>query len=458
MQENNFEKNIQKKLEQFKVTPSKNIWENIEPYLMEEPKKRFGYWWVSAAILFVIVGAFYYHKYDSPMNDLAQAASNQKIASTQKSQYDQFKKQSKSLQESKRIVQNINDKEASLESIDKKANHQSIEAFSKKRSKQSFVQTNNRNNRVVDKHTKITEKLDDEKNVQTAKEGIINDSSASIFNNQHSVNAGSIESESVNTFNENAGSVANSITESLNTSAATPIIKVNKKIKWVFAVSSGISGELENSSANKSIAYSSIPNGLAGLPVAPPVAVQPSWFNALQLKLLLSINNKWSFITGLGYTNFRNNQWVGDQADSARFPQLNFRMQDASQIAYTSGKENKLVNQFHALTLPIGFNYQTKLGSWPLSIQSTISYNKIVGGKYYTASNDSIIIFTNNYNNINKNWMNAHLAVTFHPIKKYRDKLAIGPEFYYQLNSIQSSNNTRKKVYAFALNAQFVLK
>ncbi len=424
MHNNEFEKQVQQKMEELKLTPRDAVWENVEASLPEKNKRRWLLWLFSI----VIVGTAIVFFLNQNTNDKAGTAKT--ADSTGKNQPKEIAVNNE--RASANVEANPTDDPNSATELSKVAsdsftiilttNEQLLKDKIKDQvhipgSKIAIKNVNNQysdndNHSFVSRNKKIAHKAVKTKvTIRTSQGGedlvaedgvpVIPDTQSSITNkesNKESTSnivdssAKSIEESGNNRIIKPVGEKPNELPPPSNGIATKKLVKG----RWNYSLTAGVgtSNTGEGISLKKmayDVAFSTLPgNGQTSR----TVASRPTSGKTFEVAILASrnLNAKWNFKTGLGYSCLSTNIKVGSRfTDSAALLSLN---NGNTSGTYYPGDTFSYKNNFHVLEIPMLFQYKISK-HLPIYIEAGSSLGYLLSSNALVYSNSTGKHYTN---------------------------------------------------------------
>jgi len=247
-----------------------------------------------------------------------------------------------------------------------------------------------------------------------------------------------------------------------------PRIKKYAASKWkpVITVSSGVSGsgrlDVFNGflSENKSMDYSASPsagNGPGnGMVYYPASEVEEGFSFAVQAGVIKQLTKRLSFSTSLQYNYYSNSIQVGNRvAQNASFGNYSVTQYFSNnRNLYSSFSWQSYHNHYHFISLPMDLDWQL-LKKHPLKLSAGLSPQYLVqtNGLIFDYNKQAYFHSKNAFNRLHL-FSNLGLNYSLH-IKK--TSLAIGPELQYGISRLEKDNSNHH-LYRYGLKAQLQLK
>jgi len=431
MEQNNFEKDIHRKLEELKIDPSDSVWKNVQEHIVKKEKKRRILFLLF--FLFLLIFSAGYWLFNSNANKQER---NLVIAKT-------------SMKDSKPT----NNPDSSFNrpgtNPDILSNPDSIkEAYG-----------NKKNNPIRDEKNKA---IKDEKNILNIKERIFSNESrkdsSKATNNQESQFATEkpnisilenepdvvtkIKKEETIFQKENKNDSLQNPTELEKNNSKTvtkndlPIKKQPKKVQkypWTFGItfSGGNSFTTGNHSAMNNVysnpSSNSNSGGIPGFyPVPSELKNSSGFFVGAILEKNISGINEMSF--GISYQYFSLENKVG----TTLYPSTSLQYLNSSGNLYSGNNITRTyINKFHFLEIPVTFNFRlNKNKSVPLFWNAGINISELISSNALQFQTNPGVYYNDN-SFFNKTQFGLHTGFSVTLFAKEKTPLSIGPYFYY---------------------------
>lgn len=474
MQENEFEKRVQKKMEEFRLRPSDVVWERVEEELRKKKKRRVVFFIFLLAGLCLLGYSGYFLFNNSKQNTVAQndtlKNNNKPVKHSNGVIVPEIKKEITSEQpsvkedqlpvEKVRTLADTDDKDISGERPwSKKQN-----AVKTRRDKLLVKKLDNNVNPVAtnsdtkDKEqpfqqnempeTKVTEKSEIsqpgivQKDVQQNKQPVI----------QQEYIPAKIDSAIAKAGEENKTETA---VKDKTEAVVKKESKKSSKINWAIDLSAGMSNTQKNaflfSGSNKSLNadYSSPLNNATGgfyRPVLSPSSVSPGPAFRLGVVGEMKISKRSSIVFGLQYAYLSNTMQVGSRRDTAVVLSNALSQSLRLSSVYSANQQKEFTNRYHFIQLPAGYQLQLNKGTrlpilWSIGASAGylfstngLIYNSSAGGIYYR---DKAL-----FNKIHFN-LNSGFSLRFGTNKKMQ--WSLGPELSLGMSKLSKDTYDKKQ-------------
>ncbi|MFL5787786.1 MAG: hypothetical protein ACJ748_07015 [Flavisolibacter sp.] len=479
--QNEFEKQIQKKMEELNFTPSEPVWKNIESQIRPEKDRRILYIWLPLLVA-GLVGGFlwlnngalvYKHsisnkdgKYYSKIttnsahpvkikqitkpikedNILSKNNSNEPIRSTSDNESmesvsaNKISSNLKTSEHSKKLNVNLNNylENTSLSNESKKLFKKKIEPF---------TSTNN-NSTIVNKGLEIQNST----TVSNRKNYTLN-----YLPDDHLLPASVLTFQSVPFISSLKFPWS---TESKKDSLAD-IVSIQDKndYRWKLglATTTGYSGSKENTDYSKSNYY---PSSSSNQPPPFQASYIPLVNKGISFSIGFSIQKKISkkilFSTGIQYNYYSTSNIVGQkviQDTTINKSMVNSYYQDVSFSLYNSqGQPSQIIetkyrNQFHHLSIPVALDFQL-MNTVPLFIHASVSVHQLI---YTNALLSNGLIYYHDKSAFTKTQIFSEGGINYAFSLKNKLTLLAGPQIEYSLSA--NDNITSNHLYSIGLGA-----
>lgn len=494
MEQNNFEKNVQQKLDGLKIHPSEAVWDNVEKKISKKKKDRRMIFILCFLILFLLSGGYWL--FNSGNNNRQVQPVSNLIKSDSKPTNNQDS--------------SLNISAISSEGNSKKHDSATITAKKSKTeaSQQSVIfHDESVNSRINKKQGKLlkedafsskgkTMNSSDNKSVNSKvapPERIIrtgnNEENEIVFNNAHhnlSVKKPGI-SESENQ-NENADSINNiqnkifgdSLFNQLKSektakriiaksdSSAKKRANNKQKNRWALGVtfSGGASllGESLFGVDKSNSAYyqsSSVTSGSGaivngGTPYYSPSAIQNSFAFIAGAFIEKNISSKTKMSLGISYKYFSLINKVGNRISPVFIPSQYSLSSDNFYSSYST--QNVYRNNFHYLELPVSVKFQLNNGrNIPLYWQAGINISQLISSNAVQFKPEGRLYYNDN-SLFNKTQFGLSTGFSATLFSKQRTPVSIGPYFYYSPTRLANKGLYQDKHFSFiGIRAEILL-
>lgn len=479
--QNEFEKQVQQKMEELKLVPSDPVWQKVEMQIRKKKDRRRLIFWLPLMVL-LLSGALWVG-FDQYSNNYSYTKSNsekinqplqkqngidepkeQKEQTTNESQETNLKLTVPLVPGNKTFStvhageNKISGKAAILKEAPKGTGLEK-EILSPKQKEEPVAKKDE--NVFLEKQTKDLEKTigSPELNQQIEQKQSSTDSTLSLSNQTP---------DSVSTGETSQENNVTRIDSTKNDSSLMqlPGIKRHAQSKWrlAFAVTGGRSGSGRLNifkgllGGAKSMDFTAAPSsGPGGTVNYPPSEVEKGFSFSVGAELKKQLTKRTSFSTGLHYNYYNNSIQVGNKiardttisSYSVREYFLNSNSNFGSNAALQS-----YTNRYHFLSIPFIMEWQL-LKKHPLNLHTGLSL------QYLLQTNGLIFDYTKQAYFHNKNalhhiqlFSDLGLSYSF-PLKK--SSIAVGPELQYSLSRLEK-NNSDYHLYRFGLKAQLKLQ
>lgn len=449
MQENEFEKQVQRKMEELKLRPSESVWANIEVQIKKEKRSRRGLTFFPLIIICFLCGMYLLLNQSSSSSEEKNNLSENLIKKNNtdkkaKSSFDTIKNYSTPIEDKKlfktETVVKINKepKPKTLSELKRYNSYQPTKNLTK-----DILKSNNDIREQINNSEKITEQKKSDTAIEIAKQ------EKPSSNKEFEVDTTIIhKDESVNKIEPD---LIKDSTEKENknvTSAKNKNIRNKNKWSWGLFFSAGSSG-MGNSlfgSAQKSFDATSysIPNSQTGTGIYySPSLLKPSLAIITGFSVERNLSPKIIFATGLNYNLFRTTNIVGK--DSAAY----FRISNGLSTYH---------NSYHYIELPAWLKFQITgskkvrlYGNTGFSIAQLIASNALqfngIAGLYY--QDNSLL---------NKTQIRFNTGLDLVLFLKQKNAISIGPYVSYGISKVANQGYNKHHFTYIGLRTQFIFK
>ena len=471
MQNSEFEKNVQQKMEELKLTPADAVWQKVEAELPQEKKsRRWMIWFLLFAVL--TAGSFYFFQHKIKKNSIiagkSSSINNDRLAGFIKENNNKYNP--KKTNEDTILLSKENKKE-------KNYNKDDGQKFTS-----GYLNINNgRQVKLTPLNKLIGATIKNNLSFITKNKTTVSIKAPAAHNNsEEKIVSETILQKSIppglNTTLKDTLVVANAvvITVKLATTIDTPgIIKIDsiglksainnrasKKNKpvWQFGLHTSIGfSNVRNNLFSKNSVYNNPSSNFSSGPPVPQGITPPStpvagaalnigWYAQK------NIGGKWHFTTGIQYAFYANTLKVGTRVDSA----VNFNF-DANKMAaadfyYRAGNTSRYKNKFHFIEVPLLFKFQLSK-KIPVFIESGPSVVYLIHTNALAYNSRSAAYFTSK-DIFNKLSLALNAGIEFQLAKKTKFPFGLGYRFNYGIGAVTKKDYGKQHL----VNSMVVLK
>ncbi|MFI5185864.1 MAG: porin family protein [Chitinophagales bacterium] len=477
---NEFEKNVQKIMEEFRIHPSGDVWQNVEKRISEKKRKRRILFFIIFLGMGLMMGGYGINSFLVKENTVSQQA-NQKHS--EKIQNKISKEQKTSGTEKIMTKNNTRHENTNQEiAVKKKSANEKIRVDQDHNSKKEIARRHFRNNNIAQVKGKDSKpfvsstknKEEEEKNISKDKKKNNIDQSISLGNDQpDSIDTGRQPIRANTQKNIAANNPADTVLRKINeirTDNVVPGIKKisthkkdMRKIKWGLNFSPGLSTITPDllflkpktrSNSNSIAGPGTSAGGGSGF-----TNIQPGNRSSFAFKADLRVSKKLtkhsSLSIGIGYTYLSDRIKTG--AKQTNNSQVNYLLNVSAY--YGGNAQETFTDRFHFIELPIIYDWRiTRNTNHFLSFYAGTSitylistnaliYDTVAGGVYY-----------HNKNLFNRTGINLISGLSYHFTAK-NFEFNIGPQLSSGLNKIIKSDLDKRKYILYSgVDATIFLK
>ena len=477
--QNEFEKQVQKKLEELDLVPTPPVWQNIEKQIRKEKERRRIIFWIPLGIL-LLVGAgtwFWISGNDdagiNPVTVTSQTETKGQgtIIPGETAKYEEAdnKPESKLNPEPNRnttsFQENNNREKSVMTSETIPANTPGVNRNSTNKNKTTFHREQNavvQQKKPVEKHipdASLTDQKQSEAEISDTKKivaaGIVSDNKINAGNNKSSSDPAAVsKTDSA----KKKDTVVKDVVISAKVAEATTVNSKPANKKWKLGITGGIgfSGEGTGIDLNSEKSMDQLSTGSSQ---SPPLQTGPNPGTPINKELAFSLgiavkkelSHRFALVSGLNFNYYTSSRDVGEQMQDSTLPAGIF----ISRFYLNSGQvANNVTSKYYFISLPVMIDWKFIASeSFHLqagvSIQQLISSNAIqydpVKGIYYKdpSSLKKTQVFTN---------FNLGYEFGF----RNKSSLMLGPSIQYGLNKLSEKEN--KHLFFAGIQAQYFFK
>ena len=445
-----FEKRVQEKLDELKLTPSAPVWEKIELQTSNKKKRRKGLLWIPLLILLFLGAGWWLLQQNTgkPAATVSEAIIPSAETQTNLPELERAEKENMEPVISETPEQTIKPQNSVTGRRNNDRNKTTPLSFSVK---QRVVERSNRNRlqKIIDKEQntkKSITKLLNEKipNGRIDKNNTTSENESST-ENEHPVAADSLV--------QNKTVQIDSLVTPVNvdTVAAKPkVASLNKKWRIALSAQAGWSSPASALSSSARLDYSSpVQNNSGGFTnnAAYPNGSSGNRAFAVGVGLSRAISSRLQFGFGLSYHTFRSQTQVGS------FRPLDTMLRYQSALVdvggyYRNGNQQDFTTRTSVLELPVSLDYKL-FRSLPLYLSAGGAYGRLLKSNALTFDRTSNVYYQNEQN-LRKHQFSLFSSVQYAILTNKTFSLRAGPVVHYQLTSFQKQTGTSSQRLLFA--------
>ncbi|MGI8600001.1 MAG: hypothetical protein ACR2KB_12175 [Chitinophagaceae bacterium] len=457
MQEQNFEKQVHKLMDDLVIQPSTPVWDKVEEQIRRKKDRRRIVFWL-LPILLISTGFLWWmisseNKIDTP-----------KLSDRSTTSFSQDTNQ----KTGEAIEKNIPDNNTSSLSdpvtenvlINKKTDLNSSSITKSIQIKESFNHQTVNPNRTITSETNNNENIVSESQPEKAKISNV------LIEDQSLKNIDTLKSD-ISTLKEieNEQLVQDSSIKTKKvTETQVPIEKeilekqvvTAKQIKW--KIVPYLAGGFSNISKGlfdpvASADFAGTPGNTSGSgSFFPPSLPEKGPYFSAGLRIIKNLNDRFEISTGIQYSFFSTKINIGTGVindTTISYSNQQVRLQSY----YQNGNTNKYTNNFHFISLPVAIEYQL-LKYIPLSLHAGVSLNRLVSTNALLNNSNSSIQFEND-KAWNKTQLHSFSGLQFHFFKNKSFSFKAGPFLQYSLTPLEKNTNRKQFLSVAGLQTQF---
>lgn len=456
MQNHEFEKKLQQKMEELKFTPADTVWEKVEAGLPPEKKRRR---WLIFVLLFCVIATASIllrnkfntnHLKNSENNLTAKERTIQNpVAQNTEPNNKQLTDDNDDVKSEQLITTtikiNTNKKNSTASSAKTKVKIKSTTSSQSDNVPGEDLVTNNYKQLKTAGASKISIKApvqsaeDNEKLTET----VVNNEDAGEIKKITKTDITGLINDSLTV--EDKKIKADSLVVLKKDTATTNGLSVKQKngnkLKWVygFEFAAGVSA-VKNNLFSKSPVFSDANAAfMAGGPPNPQprsAPNNPSKGTAFGFGFYMerAINEKWRFSTGLNYLYQNNFILVGNKVDTPVTVRLDAFKDLSTNNYYSSGNSSSYKNKYHLLEIPLLFQYQFSKKS-PVYFKTGLTAAYLLQSNALVYNSNSATYITDK-SIFNKTLLSINIGAGINLAKKSKLPFSIGYQFKYSIGSV----------------------
>lgn len=463
MSDHNFEKKIQQKMDELKLTPSAGVWMSVEKNIKSDKRRRRAIFWLP--LFFLLLGGSGYFLLSN------HSSSNTSTKNTITS--------SNTTQKNQPVANNENTGKSQTADTKNKEAQPSITAMAVEPSHGAQVRKHPQGSFTSNDHT--TAKRIAGPSTKKVKEPVAKDNTS---NGEPSVTA-EATAKAVSDVSKSASSdptpldsaqqvtakndivdSASKKTDAIAAAKEKPRSPAKNSSKWKFGLMGdiGMSKTVESifsHGGEKSLQYSLPPAGAAtgGNIYGPPSPVNPGFTFSIGGFAAKPISKRVDISIGLAYTYMSTTTFLGNRVDSARLVSAGSQIYSLVSNYYPNSNKHPYTNSYHFIEVPITiewkFNEKKKLPfSWAsgLQLMQMFSTNAV----HYDGSHG---IYFENSSYFNKTQLGIFTGLSFETFRNSKHPLWIGPRVDYLMSDMLKSNySDNRHLFSAGITAKMFLK
>ena len=230
-----------------------------------------------------------------------------------------------------------------------------------------------------------------------------------------------------------------------------------RKWQWGIMAHGGISGNAKNFGSfteDKMLQdlYAAPPNNSVPVPARGSSPVTPNWAFSAGVLVKKELTRRLGFSTGLHYHYYSSHIAVGPKVSAIG----SFSRADSSQFYLNSGTNFKdYRNQFHFLALPVSAEWQM-FQNLPLHLRGGLSLQWLIGTNALLFDKASSIYYSNK-RAFNKTQLFSDLGLSYQLFTKSKTALWAGPQLQYGITNFEK-NTSGKHLFSLGVTARLLFQ
>ena len=190
-------------------------------------------------------------------------------------------------------------------------------------------------------------------------------------------------------------------------------------------------------------------NGQASYTVYHPSKINPGAGITAGIFMQKSISSKTIIVLGLNYKTYSSVMMVGYKVDSVLYGSNNATLNSAERIFYRSGVDRKYKNHFHFIELPLAVHIKLTNKSKPaIYLNAGIAIAQLIGSNALQFDTASGKYYRNN-NMLNKTQANISAGLLFALSRRAKNPFLIGPDINIGLNKLAETGLYGNRRYSY---------
>jgi hypothetical protein len=450
MEQNNFEKNVQHKLDELKIPPSDSVWANVEKQIRKKEKDKKFILLFLLSIIFLLSASYWL------MNSSKNNVQNHKMS--------QFKKDSKAINNQDSSFAKPEIASGNLANIDSTSVSSGKTKNFKPNSQNKIVEKRKINPGMSDDLTsKPNQDFSKQRNNQhfpiALSKLIRKTTNAEIENKNESENIANNFQNHINTdsflINLKSGKTIQKLITKNNTSPKKDSAKKPGK-RWDFGVTISAGTSLLGSNIlersypamdlNAGLPSGGISNGGGSSYYYNPSPIKNSTAFMAGVLTRKDISAKTKISVGISYKYYSFTNKVGKKIDSILMPSQYY---SANNFNNAANRSNTYRNNFHYLEIPVSVNIQiNKNQKLPVFWNAGIDFSELLSSNALQFKSNPGVYYSDN-SIFNKTQIGLHTGLSFTLFSQQKMPVAFGPYIYYSATSISDKGLYGAKHFSF---------
>ena len=180
-----------------------------------------------------------------------------------------------------------------------------------------------------------------------------------------------------------------------------------------------------------------------------PSAIKPSTGLVLGIFVQKYISPKTAFSIGLNYKMYNSVMMIGSKVDSAVIANNNNNYLSQSDFFYRTGSSTRYKNHFHFLEMPLALNIKLgKQNKHPLYLNTGISIAQLIATNALQFDTASTKYYSNN-SLFNKTQFGISAGLLFSLSGSAKNPFLVGPDIHFSLNKIAATGIYQSSNYSY---------
>lgn len=478
--QNEFEKQVQQKMEELNLVPSAPVWVKVEKQIRKKRQKRRFFFFLLQVVLLVAIGIWWMasgNNYTRSTSQDKTVSSNKTVTSAKNENVkpiDQAQNQSGTLTKVQNQTSKPLETPALINIIEKESEKISSETFSKtnatkthSNTKNSVVKTSPQKTSIIEKQKNKTEveatsipsghtiehpdKTRMIVEVERKEKTDVADYTPVIANVEKNETASTDSTSKKDSPKKENAKTEVKISDS---SVKKKVAKSDKKWEKVFTFQAGVSSYQKGVFAGqKSMVASPLQNGGFGgggagqrFPMYDSAGKNNGFSFAIGSGVKRKLGEKFEFHISLQYRYSSVRGWVGEkkQDTAVLYSGNNLPVPDF----YTNGNWNNYTTSYGMIELPVSISYQA-FKKIPLQLSAGTAYGRLLHSNELTFDNSKNIYYKNKDNRV-KNFFNLFSGLQYRVFEKNKMKITTGPLVQYSISRTQKDNQYTRPHLFFA--------
>ncbi|HZH00630.1 MAG TPA: hypothetical protein VEY32_06080 [Flavisolibacter sp.] len=464
MQEQNFEKQVQQKMDELSLTPSAPVWQKVQSEIGQKKERRRLVLWASSFLLLLLAGGWWLFSVSNKFPIISATTSQASNKPNIKNGYteDQINSNERSTQNTISNPSSVNSTKENITNSTATLQHhftdKNVASLQYKMAKNPTRNTHDNADRTQEtgnainlatpstRNNQKNEKHQQKEQVQSTSTNSSDEITASITTSSANPSALTLAKDSISPMLSDSTMVQQNVDENSDSALlpgnnnAQPKSKKKRQWVWTGQLAYGSTSVKEKLFSGMAQALNSFSPTNAPNPSADAAPSKPGSTYSIGGGIKAPLSKRLAFTAGLQYSYFSTKVRVGHSVlrDTIIQGATTFRINSFFQ----SGQMREYTNRYHFIELPIGLEWRVHQ-KLPLYLHSGISFSRMISSNALVFDRNAGIYYKDKQN-LQVNQMHAFSGLHFQFLKLKKVSIQAGPYLQYGLSNLQKGNTTDK--------------